>query len=259
MANEIINREWRSENGISRRPWVPSDHLSDLVIENKEIYNIANKQAIYVPPASSVAYLKGKKSEGAIIDPVKHPYGYWFNSITLRNITVDGVKRTDGQAHTDGIYMCDDPSDLTAWIEKILIENYTLKNTDTSCMPFLIQEQFRCKLFHIKNLHFENVGQQRLVFKPGVKIFTLRIENVSQRLAINAPIINSGGFISRLEIINSPLVDFKELINIGTHIFTQADDTPPTPLPTPAPVVTPITLEDLDRRVKILEQLLLNK
>jgi hypothetical protein len=251
---QIIDKKWADGVGFAYRPWTLNDANADFVLENVTVLNVANDKAFYIPLATEYGYLRGKGVK-ELEDKSKYPdgQGMTFKSVTLRHCTVNGVARKDNAkiqgAHTDGLYINGDPAIKFAKTD-FLLEDFTVRNCDGSCMPILVQNPTRLGTFTLRRVLFEDsVVQKRLVLKRGVEIDVLQFENCG---SINISPDDDTVRVGSVYIVNSPGVNVKNLIalfpNIPVFIDGKrfnggvADSQPVAPKPpevVTVPIVTP--------------------
>ena len=219
QAMQIIDGNFKGGNGLTRRPWIPEDHLAEILVQNVEVRNHGEGKAFYFPCYDAVDYLRGKNRP---INPATHPQGWWFVSLTVRNCVVDGVKRMvpNNGTHNDAFYLAGSAPQKQA----ITFENITIRNCDGSVMPLLFQPM-NLLVLTLRNVVMDaSVVQRRVVIKAGCKIDLLRIENCGQ-MTVNPP-EDSPANVRRIEIFNSPLVNISGFVGKGTEIVHLAAPPP---------------------------------
>ncbi len=247
MPKQIIDKKWADGVGLAVRPWVPSDHLTDRVIEDVTVMNVANDKAFYVPVGTEFNYLRGNQVK-EVADKVKYPtgQGMWFRSVTLRRCVADGVARKDNAkiqgAHTDGCFINGDAaSNALGGITDFTFEDCVFRNLDGSCMPVLLCEPVRLGTLTFRRTVMEpTVVQPRIVLKGGISVNVMRFEDCPSGMKLSPDV--KPFYIGRIEISNSPLVNVKDVIKTnpdcvvildGVQIAGPAVPSVPAPLPPP--------------------------
>jgi hypothetical protein len=164
---------------LRRRPWSLADHLSVCEIGDFVIRAVFNDSAVKVDLISAADYIIGKRGEGA--DPQKlmnaagYPDGWWYHGLWVHDGLIDGVRRNDGKAHTDFVYINGTPPGARQ--ARALLQRLTFRNGDGSAMAVLVQPG-RYSEFELDTVVMEaSVAQRDVVLKPGVQIDVLRLRN----------------------------------------------------------------------------------
>lgn len=211
---------------IRRRPWSLPDHLSVCEIGDFVIRNVFNDSAVKVDLISAPDYIIGKRGEGA--DPQKlmsaaaYADGWWYHTLWVHDGLIDGVRRNDGRAHTDFIFINGTPPGARQ--ARALFQRLTFRNGDGSAMAVLVQPG-RYSEFEIDSVVMESTVVQRdVVLKPGVQIDVLRVRNC-HGFAVTPR--EGGVTVGKVEMIDSDVV-----VRVpGTRIVTLAN-TPSIGVPT---------------------------
>jgi hypothetical protein len=186
--------------------------MSDLLVNDITVKNPGSITAVSIGLSSGVELLQSRVHAGAQIDPSKHPGGYQYKSVTLRNVVVEG------ENSQNGIFLSGKCDNVT--IENCLI-TYEAAENNRHCQPITIASGSSIDTLTIRNLVLGKIVSPRGIFLSGaVKVNKIVIENCQTQLSLFAE--NDNHFIGDVVVTNSPYFS-TGLVKINSRIMSKPD------------------------------------